>query len=103
MRKRPRSLDSAKKQALAVSWACRANFKLHNRVVLARSGCNLPSFQNLSGLSTDGINNFTSPTLGAVTCSETMLASGTVRARVGCAPGNWLLYGGSAWAYAVRT
>ena len=42
-----------------------------------------------------------SPTLGAESYSETVLSSGTVRARIGYAPGNWLFYatGGFAWTY----
>jgi len=78
------------------------NYMLHNRVVLGvEADATFPTFQDLSGLSTGGITNFTSPTLGAATYSETMLSSGTVRARIGYAPGNWLFYatGGFAWTY----
>ena len=47
------------------------------------------------------ITNLTSPTLGAETFGENVLASGTVRGRIGYAPGSWLLYatGGFAWTY----
>jgi high affinity Mn2+ porin len=75
---------------------------LSNRVVLGiEADAAFPTFQDLSGLSTGGIAGFTSPTLGPVTYSETMLASGTVRARIGYAPGHWLFYatGGLAWTY----
>ena len=43
----------------------------------------------------------TSPVNGPETYAENMLHFGTVRARVGYAPGNWLVYatGGFAWAY----
>ncbi|WP_426437183.1 carbohydrate porin [Bradyrhizobium genosp. P] len=78
------------------------NYMLYNRVVLGvEADATFPTFQDLSGLSTGGIASFTSPTLGAVTYSETMLASGTVRARIGYAPSNWLFYatGGFAWTY----
>jgi high affinity Mn2+ porin len=78
------------------------NYMLHNRLVLGvEADATFPTFQDLSGLSTGGITNFISPTLGAVTYSETMLSSGTVRARIGYAPGNWLFYatGGFAWSY----
>src|ERR1700757_739719 len=69
------------------------NYMLRNRVVLGvEADATFPTFQDLSGLSTGGITNFTSPTLGAVTYSEVMLSSGTVRARIGYAPGNWLFY-----------
>jgi high affinity Mn2+ porin len=58
-----------------------------------------PSFQNLSGISIGGTSNLFSPTLGAQTYSETVLAFGTARARVGYARDNWFLYatGGFAW------
>ena len=38
---------------------------------------------------------------GAVSLAETVLSSGTVRGRIGYAPGNWLFYatGGFAWTY----
>jgi high affinity Mn2+ porin len=78
------------------------DYMLHNRVVLGvEADATFPAFQDLSGLSTGGITSFTSPTLGPVTYSETMLSSGTVRARIGYAPGNWLFYatGGFAWTY----
>ena len=66
-----------------------------------------PSFQKLPtgvnpfGISVGGTSNFTSPTLGAVSFTETVLSEGTVRARFGYAPGHWLFYatGGFAWAY----
>jgi len=60
-----------------------------------------PAFQNLAGISIGGISNFTSPTLGPVSYSETVLSSGTVRGRIGYAPGNWLFYatGGFASSY----
>jgi high affinity Mn2+ porin len=78
------------------------NYMLHNRVVLGvEADATFPTFQDLSGLSTGGITNFNSPTLGAVSYSEVMLSSGTLRARIGYAPGNWLFYatGGLAWTY----
>ena len=75
---------------------------LRNRLVLGvEADLTFPTFPDLSGLSTGGVTHFTSPTLGAVTYSETMLTSGTVRARIGYAPGSWLFYatGGVAWTY----
>jgi high affinity Mn2+ porin len=81
------------------------NLMLHNRGVLGlEADATFPTFQNLSGLSTGGITKFTSPTLGAATYSETMLSSGTVRGRIGYAPGIWLFYatGGFAWTYDSR-
>ncbi len=78
------------------------NYMLPNRVVIgAEIDASFPAFQNLAGISVGGISNFTSPTLGAVSYSETVLSSGTVRGRIGYAPGNWLFYatGGFAWSY----
>ena len=67
----------------------------------AEIDASFPAFQNLAGISIGGISNFTSPTLGPVSYSETVLSSGTVRGRIGYAPGNWLFYatGGFAWSY----
>jgi high affinity Mn2+ porin len=78
------------------------NYMLPNRVLVgAEIDASFPSFQNLAGISIGGISNFTSPTLGPVSYSETVLSSGTVRGRIGYAPGNWLFYatGGFAWSY----
>ncbi len=78
------------------------NYMLPNRVVIgAEIDASFPAFQSLAGISIGGISNFTSPTLGAVSYSETVLSSGTVRGRIGYAPGNWLFYatGGFAWSY----
>ena len=81
---------------------------LPNRILLgAEVDASFPAFQTLPsgvnpfGLSIGGISNFTSPTLGPVSFAETVLASGTVRGRIGYAPGNWLFYatGGFAWTY----
>ena len=61
----------------------------------------LPAGANPFGASIGGNSNFTSPTLGAVSLTETVLDSGTARVRVGYAPGHWLFYGtgGFAWSY----
>ena len=78
------------------------NYMLPNRVLIgAEIDASFPAFQNLAGISIGGISNFTSPTLGPVSYSETVLSSGTVRGRIGYAPGNWLFYatGGFAWSY----
>jgi len=78
------------------------NYMLPNRVVIGGEiDASFPSFQNLAGISIGGISNFTSPTLGAASYSETVLSSGTVRGRIGYAPGSWLFYatGGFAWTY----
>ena len=78
------------------------NTMLPNRFVIGvEADASFPSFQDLDGISTGGISNFFSPVLGAESYSETVLSSGTVRGRIGYAPGNWLFYatGGLAWTY----
>ena len=61
----------------------------------------LPTGVNPFGVSVGGSSSFTSPTLGPVSFAESVRASGTVRGRIGYAPGNWLFYGtgGFAWTY----
>ena len=78
------------------------NYMLPNRIVVGGEvDANFPTFPNGAGISIGGISNLTSPTLGAESYSETVLASGTVRGRIGYAPGSWLFYatGGFAWTY----
>ncbi len=78
------------------------DYMLPGRVVLGAEGdVTFPAFQNLSGISIGGTSTFTSPTLGPESYSETVLASGTLRGRIGYAPGSWLFYatGGFAWTY----
>ena len=84
------------------------NYVLPNRWLIGGEvDATFPSFQKLPtgvnpfGVSVGGTSNFTSPTLGAVSFTETVLSEGTVRARFGYAPGHWLFYatGGFAWAY----
>jgi high affinity Mn2+ porin len=73
------------------------NATLRNQVLLGvEADFTFPAYQNLSGISTGG-----AATYAAVDDSytDTLLASGTVRARIGYAAGNWLFYatGGLAW------
>jgi high affinity Mn2+ porin len=78
------------------------NYMLPNRVLVgAEVDTTFPAFPNLAGFGIGGMSNLTSPTLGAETYSDNVLASGTVRGRIGYAPGHWLFYatGGFAWAY----
>jgi high affinity Mn2+ porin len=78
------------------------NYMLANRFVIgAEADASFPSFPNLAGISVGGTSTLTSPANGAETFGENMLAFGTVRSRVGYAPGNWLFYAtaGVAWAY----
>ena len=83
-------------------------YLLPNRVMLgAEADFSFPSWPKLpTGVSPLGISigdnsTFASPTLGSVNFAETALASGTVRGRVGYAPGDWLVYatGGFAWTH----
>jgi high affinity Mn2+ porin len=77
-------------------------YMLPNRVVVgAEADVNFPGFPNAAGISIGGSSNLTLPALGAETFSETVLTSGTVRGRIGYAPGSWLFYatGGFAWTY----
>jgi high affinity Mn2+ porin len=61
----------------------------------------LPTGSNPFGVSIGGSSRFDSPALGPVSLAETVLTSGTVRGRIGYAPGDWLFYatGGFAWTY----
>jgi high affinity Mn2+ porin len=75
---------------------------LPNRVVVgAVADLSAPSKQSLNDVSIGGISTFVSPILGQESYSESVLDMGTVRGRIGYAPGNWLFYatGGFAWAY----
>jgi high affinity Mn2+ porin len=77
------------------------NYMFGNRLVMgAEADASFPSFQNNAGISIGNSATFASPS-GLETYSETVLASGTLRGRIGYAPGNWLLYatGGFAWSY----
>jgi high affinity Mn2+ porin len=78
------------------------DYMLPNRIVIGGvADFSAPSWQSLNGISIGGISTFNSPTLGQESLSETVLDMGTVRGRIGYAPGNWLFYatGGFAWAY----
>ncbi len=84
------------------------NYMLPNRVLIGGevdasfpAWPTLPTGVNPFGVSIGGSSTFTSPTLGPVSFAETVLASGTVRGRIGYAPGSWLFYatGGFAWTY----
>lgn len=82
------------------------NYMLHNRLVLGvEADATFPAWPNLNGLSIGGSTNFNSPVVGAANLSETVMSSGTVRGRIGYAPGNWLFYatGGFAWSYNMQT
>ena len=78
------------------------NYMLPNRLVLgAEVDASFPAFPSLAGVSIGGTSMLSSPSVGPETYSETVLSYGTVRGRIGYAPGNWLFYatGGFAWTY----
>jgi high affinity Mn2+ porin len=82
------------------------NYMLPHRLVIgAEADATFPAWPDLNGLSIGGSSNFNSPVFGAASLSETVLSSGTVRGRIGYAPGNWLFYatGGLAWTYDQQT
>ena len=78
------------------------DYRLPNRFVLgAALDASFPAFPDRAGISIGGSSTFTSPVIGAESYGETVLSFGTVRGRVGYAPGDWLVYatGGLAWTY----
>jgi high affinity Mn2+ porin len=78
------------------------NYMLPNRFVIgAEVDASFPAWPNLEGISIGGTSTFSSPSIGAQSYSDTLLYFGTVRARIGYAFGDWLLYatGGFAWTY----
>jgi high affinity Mn2+ porin len=82
------------------------NYMLSNRVVIGvEADASFPAFPNVDGFSTSGSTSFNSPVIGPASLSETVLSFGTVRGRIGYAPGNWLFYttGGFAWTYDRQT
>ncbi|MGB9391907.1 MAG: carbohydrate porin [Xanthobacteraceae bacterium] len=77
------------------------NSMLPNRIVIGGElEASFPSFSNKAGISIGGSSPLSSP-FGLETFQETVLASGTVRGRIGYAPADWLFYatGGFAWTY----
>jgi high affinity Mn2+ porin len=82
------------------------DYMLPNRFVVGVEGdVSFPSFPNLSGISIGGSSTLSSPVNGTETYTETALTFGTLRGRIGYAPGNWLFYttGGFAWSYDQAT
>jgi high affinity Mn2+ porin len=77
------------------------NYALPNRFVAGvEADASFPSIRNTAGISIGGTSTLASP-FGPESYSETALAFGTVRGRIGYAPGHWLVYatGGLAWSY----
>jgi len=81
------------------------NYLLPNRVLIGgEADFTFPNFPSTMGLSTGPSFNFTSAGV-PMNFNEAMLSSGTVRGRIGYAPGHWLFYatGGLAWMYSQQT
>src|SRR5262249_38544684 len=77
-----------------------------NRVVPGgEADRSVPGFPPLSPITIGGASTFATPTLGLETYSETVVHSGTLRGRIGYAPGAWLFYAtaGFAWTYDLLT
>ncbi len=77
------------------------NSMLPNRIVIgAELDASFPTLPNKAGFSIGGNSTLSSP-FGVETYQETMLTSGTIRGRLGYAPGDWMFYatGGFAWTY----
>jgi high affinity Mn2+ porin len=82
------------------------NAMLSNRILIgAEADVSFHPFPDVNGLSVSGVTNFNSPVLGPASLSETAITFGTVRGRIGYAPGSWLFYatGGLAWTYNQQT
>jgi high affinity Mn2+ porin len=78
------------------------DYMLANRFVIGiQADASFPSWPNIDRISIGGTSILLSPMNGLETYSETVLYSGTLRGRIGYAPGNWLVYatGGFAWTY----
>jgi high affinity Mn2+ porin len=66
------------------------DYMFPNRFVIgAEVDASAPAWPNLAGISIGGTSTFSTPLIGAESYSETMLYFGSLRARVGYAPGNW--------------
>ena len=66
------------------------NYMLPDRFVVGvEADVSFPSFPNLVRISIGGSSTFSSP-FGPETYLETVLSSGTLRGRIGYAPGRWL-------------
>jgi high affinity Mn2+ porin len=82
------------------------NTMLSNRIMIGvEADASFHPFPDVNGLSITGTTNFNSPVIGPASFSETAITFGTVRGRIGYAPGSWLFYatGGLAWSYNQQT
>jgi high affinity Mn2+ porin len=73
------------------------NYMLRNRIVLGvEADISASSFPNYGG---NRIGNIVPALQGAATYSDNIFSSGTVRARIGYAPKNWLFYATGGYAF----
>jgi high affinity Mn2+ porin len=82
------------------------NYMLPGRILIGgEADASFPNFTSLTGNTIGPSTNFTSTVFGPENFTEAVLASGTVRGRIGYAPGSWLFYatGGFAWTYNQQT
>lgn len=82
------------------------NRLLPSRIMLGiEADASFGSWLNADGYSIGGTSAFVSPATGNASYTETSLALGTLRGRLGYAAGPWLFYatGGLAWSYDKRT
>jgi high affinity Mn2+ porin len=78
------------------------NRMLPNRVVLGVEGdVSFPGFPSPTGQMIGDVSTFSTPTLGRESYSESVVHFGTMRGRIGYAPGPWFFYAtaGFAWTY----
>jgi high affinity Mn2+ porin len=78
------------------------DYMLADRGVIGiEADASFPSWPNIDGISVGGTSILLSPMNGLESYSETVLHFGTLRGRIGYAPGSWLVYatGGFAWTY----
>src|SRR5208282_5147490 len=78
------------------------NYMFPSRWVLGfEADASFPSFSETSPHLISGTSTLSSASIGVASYSEQVEFSGTVRGRIGYAPGNWLFYatGGFAWTY----
>jgi high affinity Mn2+ porin len=78
------------------------NRMLANRVVLGvEADVSFPGFPSHAGITIGDISTFSTPVLGPESYGENVVHFGTLRGRIGYAPGTWLFYAtaGFAWTY----
>ena len=78
------------------------NFPLGNRLIAGiEADVSYPAWPSLAGTTIGGQSTFVTAANGLQTFSENVVHAGSVRARLGYAPGSWFIYatGGLAWTH----